>query len=59
MREVLSLFTFAIAAMCFVVFMTVVKPDAASAVPPSSKALHCKAGASPAPVCRLHFTDER
>ena len=35
MREVLSLFTFAIGALCFVIFMTAVKPDgAASAVPP-------------------------
>jgi hypothetical protein len=32
MREVLSLFTFAIGAFCFVVFMTVVKPDAAWSV---------------------------
>jgi hypothetical protein len=35
MREVLSLFTFAIEALCFVVFMTAIKPDsAASAGPP-------------------------
>jgi hypothetical protein len=35
MREVLSLFTFAIGALCFMVFMTVVKPgSAARAVPP-------------------------
>ena len=35
MREVLSLFTFAIGASCFAIFMTAVKPDsAASAVPP-------------------------
>jgi hypothetical protein len=33
MREVLSLFTFAIGAFCFVVFM----PDAASAVPRPDK----------------------
>ena len=33
MREILNLFTFAIGALCFVVFMSVVKPDAASAVP--------------------------
>jgi hypothetical protein len=35
MREDLSLFTFAIGALCFVVFMTALKSDrAASAVPP-------------------------
>jgi hypothetical protein len=34
MREVLSLFTFAIGALCFVVFITAIKPDsAASSVP--------------------------
>jgi hypothetical protein len=35
MREVLSMFTFAIGTLCFVVFMTAIRPDsAASAVPP-------------------------
>ena len=35
MKEVLSVFTFGIGALCFVVFMTAIKPDsAASAVPP-------------------------
>jgi hypothetical protein len=37
MKEVLSLFTFGIGALCFVVFVTVIKPDAVSAVPATSK----------------------
>ena len=37
MKEVLSLFTFGIGASCFVVFVTVVKPDAVSAVPGPTK----------------------
>jgi hypothetical protein len=37
MREVLSVFTFGIGALCFVVFVTVFKPTAVSAVPGTSK----------------------
>ena len=37
MREVLSLFTFGIGALCFVVFVTVFKPTAVSAVHGTSK----------------------
>jgi hypothetical protein len=33
MKEVLSVFTFGIGALCFVVFVTVLKPNANSAVP--------------------------
>jgi hypothetical protein len=33
MKEVLSVFTFGIGALCFVVFVTVLKPNAISAVP--------------------------
>jgi hypothetical protein len=47
MREVLSLFTFAIGALCFVVFVTVFKPDALSAVPGASKPEHCNTKGSP------------
>jgi hypothetical protein len=36
MKEVLSLFTFGIGAFCFVVFVTVGKPDAVNAVPNTS-----------------------
>jgi hypothetical protein len=37
MKEALSLFTLIIGAFCFVVFLTVFKPDAISAVPGRSK----------------------
>jgi hypothetical protein len=37
MKEVLSFFTFGIGALCFVAFVIVVKPDAVSAVPGTSK----------------------
>jgi len=37
MKEVLSVFTFGIGALCFVVFVTVFKPTAASAVHGPSK----------------------
>jgi hypothetical protein len=33
MKEVLSVLTFSIAALCFAIFLTVVKPNAVSAVP--------------------------
>ena len=46
MKDVLSLTTFAIGALCFVVFVTTVKPDAISAVPASSKLEYCKMQAS-------------
>src|SRR5258708_4337479 len=46
MKDVLSLTTFAIGALCFVVFVTTVKPDAISAVPASSKPEYCKMQAS-------------
>ena len=42
MKDVLSLTTFAIGALCFVVFVTTVKPDAISGVPASSKPEYCK-----------------
>jgi hypothetical protein len=37
MKEVLSVFTFAIGALCFVVFVTVFKPPAVSAVHGTSR----------------------
>ena len=42
MKDVLSLATFAIGVLCFVVFVTTVKPDAISAAPASSKPEYCK-----------------
>jgi hypothetical protein len=41
MKEVLSVFTFGIEALCFVVFVTVFKPNAISAVPGPSKPEYC------------------
>jgi hypothetical protein len=47
MKELLSLFTFGIGALCFVVFVTVFKRDAAvSAVPGPSKPDYCNTEAS-------------
>jgi hypothetical protein len=37
MKEILSVFTFGIGALCFVVFVTVLKPNAISAVPGPSR----------------------
>ena len=59
MREIMSLFTFALAAACFVVFLNVVRPDAAPTVRSSSKPLRCNTEGSSAPVCRPHFEGER
>jgi hypothetical protein len=39
MKEVLSLFTFGIGALCFVVFVTVFKPDAVRTVTGPTKSL--------------------
>jgi hypothetical protein len=47
MKEVLSLFTFVIGAVCFVVFFAVLKPNAVSAVPGTSKPACCNTEASP------------
>jgi hypothetical protein len=46
MKEVLSLFTFGIGALCFVVFVTVFKPDAVNAVPKPTKPDYCNTEAS-------------
>jgi hypothetical protein len=48
MKEVMSVCTFGIAVLCFVVFVMVIKPDAIGAVPAPSKCEHCKTEASPA-----------
>jgi hypothetical protein len=54
MKEVLSVFTFGIGALCFVVFVTVLKPNAVSAVPGLSKPEYCNREASPKHLCPLH-----
>ena len=46
MKEVLSVFSFGIGALCFVVFVTVVKPNAISAVAGPSKPEYCNAEGS-------------
>jgi hypothetical protein len=51
MKEALSLFTFAIGAFCFVVFITVFKPDTVSAVPGTSKPEYCNTQGSHAHRC--------
>jgi hypothetical protein len=48
MKEVLSVFTFGIGALCFVVFVTVFKPTAVSAVDGTSKPVYCSTDVSPA-----------
>ena len=52
MKEVLSLFTFAIGALCFVAFVALFKPDAISAVPEPTRLAHCNTEPLPPPACR-------
>ena len=47
MKEVLSPLTFGIGAVCFVMFFAVLKPNAVSAVPGTSKPACCNTEASP------------
>jgi hypothetical protein len=47
MKEVLSVFTFGIGALCFVVFVTVFKPEAVSAVLGTSEPVYCSTDVSP------------
>jgi hypothetical protein len=54
MKEVLSLFTFGIGALCFVAFVTVFKPSVISAVSGPSRPECCNTEASPGLACRLH-----
>jgi hypothetical protein len=54
MKEVLSVFTFSIGALYFVVFLIVFKPTAVSGDPGPSKPGYCSAEASPAHECRPH-----
>jgi hypothetical protein len=52
MKEVLSVFTFGIGALCFVVFVTVFKPTAVGAVHGTSRPVYCGTDVSPAHGCR-------
>jgi hypothetical protein len=59
MKEVLSVFTFGIGALCFVVFVTVLQPNAISAVSGPSKPEYCNmesfayARLPPLRLCRI------
>lgn len=59
MKEVLSVFTFGIGALCFVVFVTVLKPNAISAVTWPSKPEYCNTESfayvrlPPSGLCRI------
>ena len=53
MKEVLSLFTFGIGALFFVVFFTTLKPDVVIAAPGPGKPGYCSTKASPALACRV------
>jgi len=52
MKDVLSVVTFIMGALCFVLFLILVKPDALSAVPPPGKPAHGKLTVSREPACR-------
>jgi len=54
MKDVLCLVTFAIGALCFLAFVTTVKPNAISAVPASSTPEHCKMQIPGVHGCRAH-----
>ena len=58
MKAVLSALTFLIAALSFVIFFTVVRPDDFSVAAGASKPLSCETEASLLHVCRPHFLDE-
>ena len=52
MKNVLSVVTFIMGALCFAMFLITPKPDALSAVPSPGKPAHCKLAVSREPVCR-------
>jgi hypothetical protein len=58
MKEVLSVFTFGIGALCFAAFLTMLTAKPINAVPAPSRPSHCNTALSPvhslppAPVCR-------
>jgi hypothetical protein len=54
MKEVLSLFTFGIGALCFVIFLAVFRPDAVGAVPGPTKPNYCNTEALPAHTLPPH-----
>ena len=52
MKDVLTLVTFIMGALCFAMFLFTLKLDALSAVPSRGKPAHCKLAVSREPVCR-------
>ena len=52
MKDVLSVVTFVTVALCLVVFLITLKPDALGAVTAPGKPAHCKVAASGALGCR-------
>ena len=51
MKNVLSVVTFIMGALCFAMFLITLKPDATSAVPSPGKPARCKLAISREPVC--------
>ena len=51
MRDILSVVTFVMAAMCFAMLLITVRPDPLSAVPSPGKPARCKLAISREPVC--------
>jgi hypothetical protein len=54
MREVVSVFTFGIVALCFVTFFAVLKPNVVSVARWPGSPDSCSMETSPKPVCRPH-----
>ena len=52
MKDVLSVVTFVMVALCFVMFLNAWKPDSLSAVLAPGEPVHCKLVASRGPACR-------
>ena len=52
MKDILTVVTFVMGALCFAMFLITVKPDPLSAVPTLVKPAHCKIAVSREPVCR-------
>ena len=52
MKNVLSVVTFVMGAVCFVMFLNAWKPGSLGAVPSPGKPAHCRLAISREPVCR-------
>jgi hypothetical protein len=56
MKEVLSVFTFGIGALCFVVFFTALKPLAVTAATGPANPAYCSTKSSPTLACQSHVS---